>query len=311
LLTVAAQYNQSPAAIISANNLSLPVYLIRGQRLRIPGGGRYQYLPGRWETVQLHPTSIIQGQTLAIYIEHLDLGQPGGQFLDQSLRFTPTGDNNGYVALVGIDAFTTPGDYPLILSGIGQQPWQTFRQNVRINSGNYESQPITIPAELSYLLAPEIRAADDALLATIYGQFSEAQLWDGLFQLPISNTIITAGYGGPRSYNGGPIEIYHTGIDFSGAVGSPIYAPANGRVVFSDTTTLRGNVLIIDHGLGVMSGFYHLSKILIPVGELVRAGQIVAEGGSTGLSSGPHLHWDLRILNVTVNPLQWTQEPFP
>ena len=310
LLTIAAQYNRSPAAIISANNLSLPVYLTRGQRLRIPGDGRYQYLPGRWETVQLHPISIIQGQTLAIYIEHLDSGQPGGQFLDQSLRFSPAGDN-GYVALVGIDAFTAPGDYPLILSGIGQQPWQTFRQNIRINSGNYESQSIPIPAELSYLLAPEIRAEDDAFLATIYNQFSEAQLWDGLFQLPISNTIITAGYGGPRSYNGGPIEIYHTGIDFSGAVGSPIYAPANGRVVFSDTTTLRGNVLIIDHGLGVMSGFYHLSKINVPVGELVGAGQLVAEGGSTGLSTGPHLHWDVRVMNVTVNPLQWTTEPFP
>jgi murein DD-endopeptidase MepM/ murein hydrolase activator NlpD len=123
--------------------------------------------------------------------------------------------------------------------------------------------------------------------------------------------VVTAGYGDARSYNGGPIEIYHTGIDFSGGVGTPIYAPANGRVVYSDTITLRGTVLIIDHGHGVMSGFYHLSKILVPVGELVGAGQLVAEGGNTGLSTGPHLHWDLRVMNVTVNPLQWTQEIFP
>jgi murein DD-endopeptidase MepM/ murein hydrolase activator NlpD len=148
-------------------------------------------------------------------------------------------------------------------------------------------------------------------LAAIYNQYSEAQLWTGLFQLPITNTVVTAGYGGPRSYNGGPIEIYHTGIDFSGAVGTAIYAPANGRVVFSDTTPLRGNVLIIDHGLGIMSGFYHLSKIHIPIGELVGAGQLVAEGGSSGLSTGPHLHWDLRVHNVTVDPLQWTEEQFP
>jgi murein DD-endopeptidase MepM/ murein hydrolase activator NlpD len=226
------------------------------------------------------------------------------------LRFSPSGDN-GFVALAGIDAFTTPGDYPLVLGGIGDQPWQTFRQNIRINSGNYETQFVTVPEALNPLLDPQVRAQDDALLATIYSQYSEVQLWEGLFQLPISNSVVTGGYGGPRYYNGGPIEIYHTGIDFSGAVGTPIYAPANGRVVFSDTTPLRGNVLIIDHGLGVMSGFYHLSKILIPVGELVGAGQVVAEGGSTGLSSGPHLHWDVRVLNVTVNPLQWTTEPFP
>lgn len=310
LLTIAAQYNQSPAVIIAANNLSIPTYLVTGQRLRIPGDGRYQFLPGRWKTVQTHPASLIQGQTIAIYIEHLDSGQPFGEFLGQTLRFSPYGDT-GYVALAGIDAFTPTGDYPLFLSGIGEQPWQTFRQNIRINSGNYGSSAITVSEELSYLLAPEVRAEEDAFLATIYSQFSEGQLWEGLFQLPMSNTVITDGYGNARSYNGGPFEIYHTGIDFSGAVGSPIYAPANGRVIFSDTVQLRGNVLIIDHGLGVMSGFYHLSKINVPVGELVRAGQIVAEGGSTGLSSGPHLHWDLRIFNITVNPLQWTQELFP
>ncbi|MFZ0546620.1 MAG: LysM peptidoglycan-binding domain-containing protein [Candidatus Promineifilaceae bacterium] len=311
LLTIAAQYNQSPEAIIAANDLSKPTYLVPGQRLRIPGDGRYQFLPGKWKTVQIHSLPAIQGQTLAIYVENQDSGQPSGEFLGQSLLFSPSGSNNGYVALVGIDAFTTPGDYPLLLGGSGQQPWRPFRQDIRIGSGNYEAQYITVPEDQNALLNPEVRAQDDALLATVYNQYSEMQLWQGLFQLPISNTVITAGYGGPRSYNGGPIEIYHTGVDFSGVVGTPIYAPADGRVVFSDTTTLRGHVLIIDHGLGVMSGFYHLSKIHVSVGEMVSAGQLVADGGSTGLSTGPHLHWDLRILNVPVNPLQWTEEPFP
>jgi murein DD-endopeptidase MepM/ murein hydrolase activator NlpD len=310
LLIIAAQYNQTPAAIIAANNLSIPTYLLPGQRLRIPGDGRYQYLSGQWANIQLHPVSAVQGQTLALYAEHLTPGQPTGEFLDQSLRFSPVSDN-GYVALIGIDAFTEPGDYPLFLTGLGEQPWRPFRQIIRINSGSYGSQAITVPEDQAYLLAPEIRAGEDAFLATVYSQFTEAQLWDGLFQMPLSNTIVTAGYGGARSYNSGPIEIYHTGIDFSGGIGTPIYAPANGRVVYSNTTSIRGNVLIIDHGLGVMSGFYHLSKILIPVGELVSAGQMVAEGGNTGLSTGPHLHWDLRIMNITVNPIQWTEEAFP
>ncbi len=310
LLTIAAQYNQSPAAIIAANDLSIPTYLLPGQRLRIPSDSRYQTLPGQWAAIGLHPVSAVQGQTLAIYAEHLTVGQPSGEFLGQSLRFSPFGER-GYVALVGIDAFTPPGDHPLFLTGIGEQPWRPFRQNIRIGSGNYGTQAITIPENLSHLLAPEIRADEDTFLATVFSQFNEAQLWDGLFQMPISNTIVTADYGAARSYNGGPIEIYHTGIDFSGGIGTPIFAPANGRVVYSNTTSIRGNVLIVDHGLGVMSGFYHLSKILVPVGELVSAGQLIAEGGNSGLSSGPHLHWDLRIMNVTVNPLQWTEESFP
>lgn len=310
LLTIAAHYNQTTAAVIAANDLSIPTYLYPGQRLRIPGDGRYQLLPGQWATIQLHPTSLIQGQSLAIYVEHLSPGQPYGEFLGQPLQFSPYGDN-GYVALAGIDAFTTPGDYPLTLTGSGEELWRPFSQNIRIGSGNYGLQPITVSEELAYLLAPEIRAQEDASLATIYNQFSETQLWEGLFQMPLSNTIITGGYGDARSYNGGPIEIYHTGVDFSGGIGTPIYAPANGRVIFSDTTSIRGNTLIIDHGLGIMSGFYHLSKIHVSVGDLVSVGQVIADGGNTGLSTGPHLHWDLRILNVTVNPLQWTEEPFP
>jgi murein DD-endopeptidase MepM/ murein hydrolase activator NlpD len=251
---------------------------------------------------------------LAVYVEHLQPGTPTGEFIGQSLHFSPYAGGSeagGYVALVGLDAFTEPGYYTFILGGSGDQPWRPFRQTVRVGSAGFGTELIAIPEDQNHLLAPEVRTEEDAFLATIFGQFTDTQLWEGLFQLPVTNTIVTSGYGNARSYNGGPFDIFHTGIDFSGIVGTSIYAPANGRVVFSDTTNLRGNVLIVDHGLGIMTGFYHLSRILVPVGELVTAGQVIAEGGSTGLSSGPHLHWDLRVLNVPVNPLQWTEEMFP
>jgi murein DD-endopeptidase MepM/ murein hydrolase activator NlpD len=132
-----------------------------------------------------------------------------------------------------------------------------------------------------------------------------------LFQAPVTTTIVTAGYGGARSYNGGPYEIFHTGVDFAGTTGTPILAPAAGAVVFSDTLQLRGLTLIIDHGLGVFSSYNHLSSIQVNVGDRVEPGQPVALGGSTGLSTGPHLHWELRVMDVPVNGMQWTQEPFP
>lgn len=129
--------------------------------------------------------------------------------------------------------------------------------------------------------------------------------------MPLTNTVVTAPYGDGRSYNGGPINIFHTGIDFAGAVGTPLYAPAAGEVIFNETTDLRGNVIIIDHGLGVMTGYYHLSESFVQVGDRVPAGQFIASVGNTGLSSGPHLHWDLRIMNVPVNGRQWTEQTFP
>jgi murein DD-endopeptidase MepM/ murein hydrolase activator NlpD len=308
ILTIAAQYGLPSSILISANGLPYPTYLYTGQRLRIPADIEYQYLPGNLSRIKLFPLALSQGKSAAIYLEGIsEQFEPAGQFAEQELHFAPAAD--GYIALVGIDAFTEPGIYSIELTDqtLG---YTLFDQNIAIDSANYGIQSITIPAEKIDLLAPEIRQNEDAFLATIYNSFEPEPLWAGTFTLPISNTVVTASYGDARSYNDGPIEIYHTGVDFSGGIGTKIFAPAPGTVVLSQTLTLRGNSLVINHGLGVMTGYYHLSNILVEEGDSVTAGQVIAEGGSTGLSSGPHLHWDLRIHDVTVDPIQWTIDDF-
>lgn len=302
LLSIAASYGQAPADIIKANQLAYPVYLYPGQRLLIPSDDPYQYLPGSWEQVRLFPASLVQGETAALYVAGSDGGQPNGRFGQQSLRFASVQD--GYLAFIALDAFSEPGIYQLEIGGVGDRP---FTQGVLVQSGGYGTQLITLPEELNALLAPEVRAADEAILATYYQQFNEPAAWQGLFEVPIRDSLITAGYGDARSYNQGPIEIFHTGVDFAGPTGTPIYAPAAGTVIFSDTLNIQGNALIVDHGLGVMTGYYHLSKVKVSVGQVVTPGQLLAQGGSSGLSSGPHLHWELRVNNVPVNSLQWTE----
>ncbi len=305
LLTIAAEYNLSPAEIIAENELSFPTYLYHGQRLRLPGQFNYQSLPGYWRQVRLYPAPVTQGDTVAIYVESTLPGKPEGNFAGQALLFQAHQD--GYIAMVGLDAFMEPGLYSLELTGSGERPWPSFEQDVRLVPGNYGVQYITVPEEIGYLLAPEVRAEDEAIMAPFFTQVSERQ-WEGLFQDPVNNAPVTAGYGDARSYNEGPIEIFHTGIDFAGPVGTPIHAPADGTVVFSDTLALHGNTLIVDHGLGVMSAYYHLSKVHVSLDEQLETGQIIAEGGSTGLSSGPHLHWDVRVRNVPVDGRRWTEE---
>lgn len=98
--------------------------------------------------------------------------------------------------------------------------------------------------------------------------------------------VITARHGETRSYNGGPVYVYHSGVDFAGTIGTPILAPANGTVVFNDLLELRGNTVILDHGQGIFSAYYHLSQTFVAVGDPVTAGQTIASGGSTGLSAG-------------------------
>ena len=311
LLLVAARHGLTAAALAESNGLPADAYLFPGQRLRLPDETTpYRNLPGGWVDVRLTPTTATQGATLAVFAQNLLPGTPAGRFGDQVLRFSP--HENGYVALVGIDAFAEPGIYELELTGGDERGlWPVLRAGVPVAETAYDTQYIEVGEALDGLLDPAVRATEDEFLEGIYGVYSDEARWQGVFQVPVTTTIVSAGYGGRRSYNGGPIEIYHTGIDYAAPQGSNVYAPAAGVVVFSSNTELRGNVIIVDHGLGVMTGYYHLLESFVQPGQAVTPGQAIGLVGSTGLSSGPHLHWDLRILNIPVDPLRWTEQAFP
>jgi murein DD-endopeptidase MepM/ murein hydrolase activator NlpD len=100
-------------------------------------------------------------------------------------------------------------------------------------------------------------------------------------------------------------------MDFSMPEGSPIYAPARGRVVFTGLTQVRGNLTVIDHGLGVFSAYFHQTEILVKVGQMVEPGMLIGKVGTTGLSTGPHLHWSMWVDGEYVDPLEWTRRVFP
>lgn len=310
LLMLAAVTNLPPMALAQLNDLPYPAQLYPGQRLRLPGAAGYQELPGEWTRVQLGPLPAEQGSALSLYVQNQLAGEPTGQFLGQPLRFAPLGD--GYVAMIGLSAFTPAGVHELELGGGGSRPWTPFRQLVQVGDYDYGRQELVLSEDKSGLLAPELVNAENELLASIYTQFTPAARWTGLFQQPvISGTQVTAGYGIARSYNGGPYDSFHSGTDYATFAGTKVLAPAAGVVILSEPLQVRGNVIIIDHGLGVMTGYYHLQKLEANVGDEVTPGQVIGEVGNTGLSTGPHLHWDIRILNTPVNPLQWLAQPFP
>ncbi len=313
-LMLAARAGISPAELAALNHLPYPARLYTGQRLRLPGNQPYHPLPGGWRLIQVNGLPLTQGQTFSLYIESIWSGEPFGriyhnQAYSQTLRFAPHGE--GYVALVGLDAFTPVGLYTLELHGSGSRPWEPWQQSLPVLSGGYGFQTITVPETLSPLLDPSVRASDDALLAPYYQTFSPTPQWRDLFQPPSASAFLSAPYGDARSYNGGPVSIFHTGVDYAGPVGQDVLAPADGVVIFNGLTPLRGQVLILDHGLGVTTGYYHLSAAPLAVGERVTTGQVIGALGSSGLSTGPHLHWELRVHNVAVNALQWLTTRFP
>ena len=146
----------------------------------------------------------------------------------------------------------------------------------------------------------------------VFAGVSPRRLFAAPFSYPLAGALSpTSPFGQRRSYSGGPVSSYHAGQDYGAAVGVPVYAPARGVVALAEPLDVRGNAVILDHGWGVFSGFWHLSQIDVAVGQEVDRGQLIGLVGNTGLSTGAHLHWEVQVRSVPVDPIQWTQESFP
>ncbi len=150
----------------------------------------------------------------------------------------------------------------------------------------------------------QARQDEDRRLAELYRQDSGPRLWDGAFRAPVQGAVTTA-FGTHRSYE------YHPGMDFAAPLGAPVAAPADGVVVFVGSMPARGNIVILDHGAGVFTTYAHLQRAEVSPGTAVKPGQVIARVGSTGYSTGPHLHWELWIDGANVDPQEWTRRAFP
>ncbi len=126
-------------------------------------------------------------------------------------------------------------------------------------------------------------------------------MWTASFLKP-RTSVITSEFGSGRLFNG-QVTARHLGVDFRGAVGDPVRAANRGVVKLVDSFFLAGNVIYIDHGGGVVTAYFHLSKQLVAVGDTVKRGQLIGRVGNTGRVTGPHLHWAARYGAITVNPL--------
>jgi murein DD-endopeptidase MepM/ murein hydrolase activator NlpD len=155
-------------------------------------------------------------------------------------------------------------------------------------------------------------APDSAIQARIDSEIARAKevsqqshetprLWRGQFGLPRPSRI-TSRYGTTREYNGA-ITSRHLGTDFAGAVGQPVAAAARGVVALVGNFYLAGHAVYIDHGGGLVTGYFHLSRVKVAAGDTVRAGQVIGEVGRSGRVTGPHLHWIARYGGITVDPM--------
>lgn len=151
--------------------------------------------------------------------------------------------------------------------------------------------------------ATRARVARENALARAVGSraHESAPRWTGDFLKPRTSRV-TSEFGTGRAFNGA-VASRHLGVDFAGAVGAPIKAANRGVVALVDTFFLAGRVVYIDHGGGLVTGYFHLSEPLVSKGDTVERGQIIGRVGSTGRVTGPHLHWTARYGTLAVDPL--------
>ncbi|HEY5476975.1 MAG TPA: M23 family metallopeptidase [Tepidiformaceae bacterium] len=142
-------------------------------------------------------------------------------------------------------------------------------------------------------------------LNAIYRTVTPRQWTDG-WVAPLTGPLyVTSYFGEQRSFDGGPVQGHHGGTDLGADFGTPIYATNNGTVVLCEQVLERGNLVVLDHGGGVFSAYGHMSSFAVTNGQTVTKGQVIGYIGSTGVSTGPHLHWEIAVDGFAVDGLRW------
>ncbi|MBM3128820.1 MAG: LysM peptidoglycan-binding domain-containing protein [Chloroflexi bacterium] len=305
LYRIALRYGTTVRALAQLNDLAHPNLIAPGQALAIPPNADV-IKPG----ILIDPPTARQGGTILIQIARPEIANVTGAFNGKPITFTPSA---GYLyALVGISRCAKIGNAPLsvtLTDPYGASVTETA--SVSIEATAFVIQKLTLPSGKGALLDSALQTREAAQLAALVNKVTPARLWSGAWRQPLYGPVSSA-FGTRRSYNGGPVGACgHEGTDFDVDANTPIYAPARGQVVFAGATQIRGNMTVIDHGVGVFSAYYHLAALDASAGQIVEPGTLIGKVGTTGLSTGPHLHWSVFVHGEYVDPLEWTRRAIP
>ena len=206
-------------------------------------------------------------------------------------------------AFVGLDLGLEPGSYPMTVTFERTNGGrESVQRDIIVEAKEFPRKKLWVKE--SFAVPPkevEERIRREAeLVAWVYGIITPRWLGEGAFLQPNEGKVFP-NFGQRRIYNDAPRST-HAGVDIAAPQGDPIRAANAGKVVLASRLYLSGNAVIIDHGLGVFSFYGHMSKILVKRGQAVGKGDIIGKCGTTGRSTGPHLHWAVRVFDSRVDP---------
>ena len=264
-------------------------------------------------TVSWVPERPIQGHLFHIRVEP-EVGSPlqaaRGEAGGETIHFETGADGSlDAVAPVPIE---TEGSMEVRLVAIHEDGREEpLTLTVEVEPGDYRHERLTVAPRLGGRLndADAARLAEDQAKAAAVAREAHAtpRLWTDERVMPREDRV-TSGFGNGRVFND-EVSSRHMGLDLDGDPGDPIVAPARGVVALVDSFLLAGNIVYLNHGGGLLSGYFHLSEQLVEVGDTVVAGTPIGRVGATGRVTGPHLHWVVRVGTTSVAPRSWMALP--
>ena len=250
------------------------------------------------------PVEIFQGEILELKIPAAGLAAVEGRMGKAKIPFLASG-NDSYTALVGADLEAKPGPVTMVvkattLSG-ARHDSQIF---LRIKAKSFKQESFSVAKEFDQLgpEALERIRQDQEQFARAFMTSAPERLWDGRFVPPVSSEV-SSPFGYRRVINGTP-RAPHTGVDLRAAMGSEVLATNHGRVVLLGDFFFSGYSLVLDHGAGLYTMYFHLSEFKVEMGSVVRKGDVIGLSGMSGRVTGPHLHWGARLNGARVDPFE-------
>jgi murein DD-endopeptidase MepM/ murein hydrolase activator NlpD len=266
--------------------------------------------------IQLSTTSVPQGGAFAVEMRSPNVAAASARFNGHD--YPMVSDGSAWFALLGVGQpvgsvnVLATGDYPVDVTYqfADSRTVHAERLTVTVTATDFPVDAISVSEEEAGLLDPELEASEAAKLREAYSAFTPVRLWQDAFSPPAVGATTTV-FGARRSYQGGPADGSHAGIDIAVPFGTRVSASATGRVAWVGELPDRGRGVIVNHGLGVFTGYFHLSQILSQPGQLVNKGDQLGLAGSTGLSTGPHIHWEVVIAETNVDGLLFSKLNLP
>jgi murein DD-endopeptidase MepM/ murein hydrolase activator NlpD len=250
-----------------------------------------------------HPTKPRVGDVAWILVKDVvDSATVEGSVDGKPLTFFPYA--GGHAALFGVDLETKPGAHVWRVGVVepGREP-RSAQGSVKIVRRDFRVERLTLPSTMVDL-DPETErraVAEGKQLAALYRTITPERLWRGKFTTPVGTNRPGTGFGARRIINGQP-RSPHSGSDYSAPKGTPVVAVNAGKVALVAEFFFPGRLVILDHGLGLYTAYFHLDTISVAEGDRVERGQTLGTVGATGRATGPHLHFGAQVAGARVDP---------